>query len=739
MEERILKVIKTTTVPFPLYIYKTSVKYNEVKKASGIAYIILDLLLNNANRNDAIEDVLLKFGIPKDLHYIFGREIANLINTDIISSRYGSRDFLGRYFSYINMAELELTEKGKKLFLEGAIPTGEEKVKIKDIFYNPVTRKYDIKSNQSYMPFAESFLGEEFLENIVVDISGMEDYINANRTLIGLKNEERMISYETADPEKKQIRKEDGMTITIKPSGVEYGFDTTDETAFFYRYYSSKIMTECMLAKEKYKFADYNNDNYNLPNIPLSNLGEIENLYIPFDIKKQAERPCKIFVSRNKFGLKGFENSIKISGNNSNEILNLLDINAEFALLDLSGCKYFSPYNVRIPCEKFGDILELQLLVEKKATESQFKMLIKKIYDLYKDVNFDNEIGKIILYVSQSLNDKEILNNYLLQLLDKIHSVDEKIDILLKLNAVFNKSQEWASYLTKYGMELFLASCKEIKLDNMIYKNTVLTPLKTALKINDQDYITIFAETTKNVEKPELVFQALETAGFAIHDILSVANVIDSYMNYVLENERIDTDTSIAPEFEALRINLWKMNSMLGIDNYSDYTLKDNFNAEEFFNTYSTIHATAKKIEKYKNYADKEYKLLKLYFNIYEPIHDVLSIEKDSLTHPDRITTNYIDEYISRGKYKEAICDLVVKLQYDLRDMLNADSTTQANELIDTAFNRGMINPFETHRLHQLRMCRNGFQHPEKKQIEYDKSTIEKWRDLVFSLKGDKK
>jgi hypothetical protein len=34
-------------------------------------------------------------------------------------------------------------------------------------------------------------------------------------------------------------------------------------------------------------------------------------------------------------------------------------------------------------------------------------------------------------------------------------------------------------------------------------------------------------------------------------------------------------------------------------------------------------------------------------------------------------------------------------------------------------------------------MCRNGLQHPEKRQIPFDKATLEEWRDTVFSLKGE--
>ena len=43
MEEKIIKQFKTT-VPFPLLIYKTNITYNEVRKASVIAYIRLDII-----------------------------------------------------------------------------------------------------------------------------------------------------------------------------------------------------------------------------------------------------------------------------------------------------------------------------------------------------------------------------------------------------------------------------------------------------------------------------------------------------------------------------------------------------------------------------------------------------------------------------------------------------------------------------------------------------------------------
>lgn len=51
MEERSLLKFKTT-VPFPLLIYKVNVKYNEVRKASGVAYILLDLIDKTAGSEE---------------------------------------------------------------------------------------------------------------------------------------------------------------------------------------------------------------------------------------------------------------------------------------------------------------------------------------------------------------------------------------------------------------------------------------------------------------------------------------------------------------------------------------------------------------------------------------------------------------------------------------------------------------------------------------------------------------
>lgn len=737
MEEKIIKQVKTSC-PFPLLIYKTSVKYNEVRKASGIAFILLELILKSSNSKEKISNVLLKFGIPSDLHYIFGNELAGLIGTEIISSVYPAEHFSNvRYFSEILINEISLTPKGLKMFKEGAIPTGAEKTKVKDIFFSPVTRRFDVQSTLSYSPLANCYLGDEFLDNVDIDISGLEDYINAHTTLLGLKAEERVVSFEIDEPQKMNTRKEEGLTIIIRPSGVEFAFDTSDETAFFYKYYSSSLMTRGLLMKNSYKFVNADKKIVQVPTVSLKSLNNAVNIHLPVDLPKQATRPCKIFLNRGTLGFERTDNVILIDKASSACLLDLVDKNAEFALLDLTGCRYYNPLNVVMPCAKFNDTFEMQLLIENLATGELFSNVVKNLYDYYQNRPFDNESGKVVMYVVDALSLPEYFSLYANKKLTEQPSVDDKIDVLLKFHSVFSKNAGWTQCFINLAENLFAESIADVRLDNMIYKNTVLTPLKEAMKMNDNDYIYRFSKKVAETEECDLVYQALETAGFKAIQILGIANVVEKYMQGILLNDQIITNTELAVKFKTVSVNLWKINNMLGIESDSDYTIREDYNVDEFFNAYSTLLNAYKDIEKYKRYATKEYDELNRFIKIYEPIHELLAIERTSSSHPDKITKKYIDEYVARGKYKEAICDLLIKLQFDLRYILNADKKMQANELIDAACNEKLIGRDEVDALHKLRMCRNGFQHPGKNQILFDKTTIEKWRDIVFSVKGE--
>ena len=740
MEERSLLKFKTT-VPFPLLIYKVNVKYNEVRKASGVAYILLDLIDKTAGSEEKIGDVLLKFGIPRDLHYIFGQEIANLIGTEILSSRYERSYFLNqKYFAEMLIRDVALTEKGRKLFKEGAIPTGAERVKTKDIFYSPVTRRFGVTYPLPYTTLESSALFEDidsFLTK-TIDISGLTDYVEANPVKMGLKAEERVTKVENPeDGQKMQVRKEDGIQVTVTANGVEFSFDTSDETAYFNKWYSSALMTKCLLAKEKYKFVNELKDTVKVPTVSLSELTNIVGAYIPNDVSKQAKRPCKIFIDSGKLVTGRTDNVLTVSKEFSERLLTKIGGNADFALLDSSTLHYYSALNVTMPCKQLNDTFEMQLLTERILGEDAYKELVNDIFEFYIQKNFDGDVAKVVLFAVDALDDVSYFDKAIAVLFEKAKAVDERISVILKLNDAFSKNNAWKEHFARLATKLLHESVGEIKIDNVVYKSTVLEPLRKVLGINDFDYVAQFASELVKTEEKDIIFEALLSAGFGVDAVLSVANVVEDFAQKVASNEEIYSDSDLGIRFHNLGGNLWKLNAMLGIESFSEYTLKDDYNEDEFFNAYATLKSAYKSIEKYERYAPKQYEIIKRYMAIYEPVHDLLSIERSSSSHPEKITKKYIDEYISRGKYKEAICDLLVKLQYDLREQLGAEATVSAHDLIAMARDEGIVDGKQESALHKLRMCRNGFQHPERSQVKFDRETVENWRDTVFAIKGE--
>ncbi len=727
MELKPIKKIKTSC-PFPMLEYKVDVFYNEVRKASGIAYILLELIQKSAMGSEKIAEVLKRFGIPSDLHYIFAKDLSSLVANGILDTRINSSYIDNiKYFEQMTLDLFELTAKGRKMFAEGAIPTGQEKAKTTPVFYSPVTRKFDLVCTQSYAPLETSFLGEDFLDKVKYDVSGMEEYLKFVQTKVGLKSEEMIVKITYQEPKKFAAKAEENLTITIDADGMDFSFATTDEKAFFERYYSSSLMSAGMLIKDKYKF------DVSVPTVDWNSI-KADNIYIPSDAGKQAARPCKLFIGR---GVQGYTRTDNVLKYENGGYLDILDEKAEFALLDNAGCKYYLPLNIRIPCKTFGDVFEMQLLVETVASEDQFRSVLQAIYlDCY-ERSCSAESSQTLAYVATVLGNAELLNKYTLKKMSELSADEDRIDLLLRLNIAFSKCEGWNAYFTEIAEEIFERYVASVELENIIFKNTVLTPLRKAMEMPEAEFISALTEPLKEKESPELVYQALENASFGESEILAVVNVIDLYATRVLERTPIDGATALASKFALYSCNLWKLCDMLGVDNPNDYTLKDDYNIDEFFNAFATYSKAQKDIEKYKAYAKDSYEQFKRFDSIFNPVQEVLSIERTASEHPERITKKFIDEQISRGRYSVAISNLLIKAQYDLRILLSADLTLGANELIDEAESQGIIKRDEANRLHKLRMCRNGLQHPEKRQIPFDKATLEEWRDTVFSLKGE--
>lgn len=549
-------------------------------------------------------EALLKFGIPTELHRLFGKELAGLNNTEIIQSAYRSSHFENpKYFSEIKVNDVALTVKGQKLFCEGAIPTGVEKENAKDIYFSPVTRKFDAQYNNQYSPLASCFLGEEFLDNVEIDISGLEDYLNANTTKVGLKAEECMISFTTEEPQKMNVRTEDNITLNIYPTHIEFTFVSAAEKIFFDKYYSSGIIRQGMIMKNKFKFPMASGD---LSSVNITELHNLVSMYLPNELIKQAKRPCIIFLQRRNAEIER-DDVICADKRLSCELLDKMDKNAEFALLDKSGCKVYCAVDVAMPCKNFGDTFSLPLLTESSADNDRFRETIEQLYAVYSEKPFDEEVGKVVSYAVDSLGNSDYFGNFINKKLQAKVKADERIEILLKLNSAFKRYPSWKTYFTETAIGVYNESVSEVKIENVIYKNTVLMQLKEALEISNTEYVRTLSENICKTESKEIVYEALDSAGFSDAEILSVANVIEPFMVAVLANETILSETALASKYKTVQSNLWKLNDMLGVEDSAEYTLRDDYNTDSFFNAYGTLQNSVKAIEKHKQFDPQDY------------------------------------------------------------------------------------------------------------------------------------
>ena len=321
----------------------------------------------------------------------------------------------------------------------------------------------------------------------------------------------------------------------------------------------------------------------------------------------------------------------------SAEFLRRIHPNAEFALLDNGACHYYCAWNVHFQCAQFGDNFNLPLLVEYTAEKQVFYNVLKELFDYYLQQPFGEEVSRFVLYIVAATRDGEYFKKCIEHYLSRIETVDDKIDELLKEQRLFAANEGWARYFMPVAKALFDESAVEIRLDNMIYKNAVLAPLQSALRMTNAEYAAKFAEAVKN-EEDELIWQAMEVAGFSTEDILSAVNLVPRYMETVLNDSEIEADTKFAALFKTVRHNLWKLNSMLGIEDPGNYTVGEQYNADEFFDAYGTLNSAYQTILKYKSYAPEQFRTFERYFEIYRPIHELLSIERTSASHPEKIS-----------------------------------------------------------------------------------------------------
>jgi len=242
-----------TSFAFPLIRIETLVKYTKVTKPTGISYFLLVLINEIQDRQMKIGDLLIRFGIPKDLHEIFAEELQKLIDGNIIQSKYAyNRNYLSEYaINYFSF-----TEKGKKVFRDEAIPLDQNEDIKQEILFHPAMKSLMITIDMQHGNSSTTVFDDTFYQKFPIpDQDEIETFLNSKKSNgIPIKKEEIILETTNLKVENRYITYPVQITL-FENDSVEFNFKDEKLNTFFTTNYSAKIIQEGLLKKDKSKFS----------------------------------------------------------------------------------------------------------------------------------------------------------------------------------------------------------------------------------------------------------------------------------------------------------------------------------------------------------------------------------------------------------------------------------------------------------------------------------------------------
>lgn len=724
------KMLNNLLCPFPIFEYETKVEYEEVENPSGISYILLELIDKMFSSKEQLGAILLKFGIPKDLHYIFANELAKLISLDIVYSEYDIDLGDVKIFEQSEINAFSLSQKGKQLFLDKAIPTGKNGIKTQNIYYNPVTDDLRLQKPQQMLELHMSCLGEDFAQSLVVDIkSQMFDFVKADKQskAIGLKEKEKIVNVYHNAVNIKLINSK--IKANICDNRINFVFDSRDNQAYFEQNYNVDVAVDILIDngyiwQGEECLSKLNSD---------CGMGSL-NILRPKDIDKVAMSKCKVFLSdNNKYC--SHSDVLRVNMDIANCLQNQYMAHYSFASLDNDNIKVYYPARLTLDCVNFGDKIDIDILAEYEDSKDIFKSVVKQLYDNYASLDFCKDNWKIVEYCVKTLKDNSLYDYYLHTQLNQNNIIGEKIKLILKIYDMVKGNVEAVTYCNQYMRQLYEQYINDITKENFESRYDLLSDLAKVINIDNYKLAADIIQVCLAYDKDNTVFDILQNK-IDVKYLLPKINVIPEYTQGVLDNININCNNALADKYNNLKNNLWSLCSTLGVQRYDDYAIHSYFDHKDFLVKYASYKSILTDIEQYRSYAKNEYEILNKYTLIFESIRNNINIEQNAAKNPTAITKKIIQSKIDQAKNQEALINLVIKSEFDLSRLLKADNLSEF-ELIDKAFDKKIITEEQKECLHNLRLCRNSYTHYSAKGVHFGVQDLTKWCDVVFEI-GEK-
>ena len=702
-----------TSIQFPFFKMNEIITYSEVKKPSGVAYILLVLISESKNKNDRLSKVLENFGIPKSLHYIFADNIQYLMNQEIIEEF----DFYKNEFDSYLIGSFKFTLKGKKIFAEESIPTGVNKELKIPVFYNVAMNELTLKMDTDLdpKPLMDCAITPEFMARFKCE-KNVENYLNLQKGKgITVKKEEIITNVELLDHEN-WIAKYD-CNMNIKGDDIEIKFDELLLQKFFDANYNQDMINSAISYKNKFKFKSSFKDNLKLSNYDFD---RIAGIIIPKEIDDVLKQKSRLLLTKGNY--KTSNGYIIISADSISKYNDTI----EFIQVDMHDSVYaYIPGNYNFNNELFGTIT-IPLAIKLKLTDEELRMVIKPYVDSLSEYSEENfkELVKVTNITDDLMLAKKIIEGYV--------NKDAESNIVL-----LNEMKPYA--ISNAGITNIYRELLEKNYNNYI-DNITEDNLDTVLKITSSipKFLNIpnsevLSKIFKNlkIENELKVYESLVSKGFD-------KSLVVLYVNPVSEilKTRNSEDKSL---IDLINYDdaLSEMKQITNISDYKSYFYdEEKINHNEFKANYNKAFNLQRNVSIFKNKNESLFASYDGFMKLFSTINDDINMVEAALKNPNNLKPELIEKKISSGEYQFVFVNLSAKLETILRNKYKLEG--KLSDMLNDARENGTIDKKIVSDLHDFRDNRNANVHPEDRTPNYNADDLRRWAKEIFDLEVKK-
>ena len=720
-----------TSFQFPFFVFNELVSYLEVKKPSGIAYMLLVLFNESNDKNALICNVLENFGVPKSLHYIFADTIKNLTEQEILETNSGY-SFDRSAFNIYKIDDFSFTKKGKKIFADESIPTGVEKQAKIPLFFDIAMNQLVLIPNPSLelKPLKDCAITDEFMERFTCD-KNEEDFLNRNKGVSIpiyvrgkidrnelIKQEEVITSVNLISEKEHWVGKYD-CTMEFDQNLISFNFENKSVQRFFDENYDSQIVMRTLGYKNKFKFKSKYSTGLSLTNF---NGEEISSILFPDEIDDILKQKDQLIITRGNYDSRNYLSVESVDG------LNTYNANCEFVILDQSNNIYaYIPGKFEFSCQTIKRV-SIPLVLKVKVSSEALKNMLVPYLDSLK--TYTEESLRSLISITNITKDYEKANSILASYFgDDAESnlvLLKEIKPTAMLNSnLFKKYKE----LVQSNYHQYLKTATEDNLE-ILLEITSNTP--RLLNLSEKDVLSDLFATLGEIEHKQSIYEMLVAEGFDKSLVVLYVDPAEEVFKNRKPNEKTLVDL----------INFDNcINSLKELTNIADYQKyifnNDGVNRLKFKKFYDTALSLQKEIDIFRLKNLARFQKYDGFMALFGKINDEFNMLDNALKDPNKITSELIEKKINLGDYQFVFVNLSAKLEIILKNKYELDGTLSS--MLSNARKSGKIKKEVINDLHDFRENRNANIHPEDRTADYTADDLRRWSKEIFDLEEENK